>query len=82
MAGTNDRFQNDPWVEDISAFAPRGAIVVDVPAPVARTKGWRVVEPLPPTMLADDGIHASANGRAEMKRRLSTAVCQQLAASK
>lgn len=68
MAGTNDRFQNDPWVEDISAFAPRGAVVVDVPEPIARSMGWRAVDPLPPTMLAEDGIHASAEGRAEMKR--------------
>ena len=77
MAGTNDRIQGDPWQEDIAGFAPRGAIVVGVPASLTRENGWRAIEALPSSFHAEDGIHHSAAGRAELKRRLSAAACDQ-----
>jgi lysophospholipase L1-like esterase len=75
MAGTNDRIQNDPWQDDIAGFAPRGAVVVGVPVALAQANGWRVVDALPASLLAADGIHHSPAGRAEMKRRLSRSMC-------
>jgi lysophospholipase L1-like esterase len=74
MAGTNDRIQGDPWEEDIVQIAPKGAYVVGGSPQMARAKGWHLIDPLPPTML-EDGIHGSAAGRSEMKRRLINAVC-------
>lgn len=74
MAGANDRIQNDPWHEDVAGFAPRGAFVVGVPVELAQANGWRAIDALPASLLAD-GVHPSPAGRAEMKRRLSAAVC-------
>jgi hypothetical protein len=73
-AGANDRQQGDAWHRDLETIAPRGSIVIDAPDALAKKNGW-VVIPALPAEHRSDAVHANAEGRAELKRRIAEKAC-------